>query len=53
MGCSSRRGPSRLRTASWFFRRGQESRDRVGDGIRGSPGQVMTRTLDELQAGVW
>jgi len=31
----------------------QERRDRVGDGIGGSPGQVMTRAVDELQAGIW
>jgi hypothetical protein len=31
----------------------QERRDRVGDGIGGSPGQVMTRAVDESQAGIW
>jgi hypothetical protein len=36
-----------------FFRDGQERHDRVGDGIGGSPGQVMTRAVDELQAGIW
>ena len=36
-----------------FFGRGQERGHRVGDGIGGSPGQVMTRALDELQAGIW
>jgi hypothetical protein len=35
------------------FRGGQERHDRVGDGIGGSPGQVMTRAVDELQAGIW
>ena len=33
--------------------RGQERRDRVGDNRGGSPGQVMTRALDELQASIW
>jgi hypothetical protein len=36
-----------------LFCGGQERHDRVGDGIGGSPGQVMTRALDELQAGIW
>src|SRR5260370_4945175 len=31
----------------------QERHDRVGDGIGGAPGQVMTRAVDELQAGIW
>jgi len=36
-----------------FFCGGQERHDRVGDGIGGSHGQVMTRAVDELQAGTW
>jgi hypothetical protein len=36
-----------------FLSRGQERSHRVGDGIGGSPGQVMTRAADELQAGIW
>ena len=36
-----------------FFCGCQERHDRVGDGIGGSPGQVMTRAVDELQAGIW
>lgn len=36
-----------------FFCDCQERHDRVGDGIGGSPGQVMTRAVDELQAGIW
>jgi hypothetical protein len=31
---------------------GQERHDRVGDGRGGSPGQVMTRALDELEASI-
>jgi hypothetical protein len=31
-----------------LFGRGQERYDRVSDGIGGSPGQVMTRAVDEL-----
>jgi hypothetical protein len=34
-----------------FFGRGQEREHSVGGGIGGSPGQVMTGALDELQAG--
>jgi len=30
----------------------QEGHDRVGDHIRGSPGQVMARALDELEASI-
>jgi hypothetical protein len=37
---------------TWFFRRYQERHDRIGDDIRGSPGQVMTRAFDELQASI-
>ena len=32
--------------------RGQARHDGIGDGRRGSPGEVMTRALDELQASV-
>jgi hypothetical protein len=34
------------------FDRGQEGRDRIGDDRGGSPGQVMTSALDELQASI-
>ncbi len=56
-GCLTRR-PSTdgeaapLDPVIYFFGRGQERNHRVGDGIRGSPGKVMTRALDELQAGI-
>jgi hypothetical protein len=36
-----------------FFCGCQERHHRVGDGIGGTPGQVMTRAVDELQAGIW
>jgi len=32
--------------------RGQERHDRIGDNRGGSPGQVMTRALDKLQASI-
>src|SRR5580704_6171935 len=32
--------------------RGQERHDRIGDRLWGSPGQVMTRALDELQVSI-
>ncbi len=50
MGCS-RRGWLSDRDVS-DLGRVQERDDRVGDGLWGSPGQVMTRSLDELQARV-
>jgi hypothetical protein len=43
----------RLRAGTAGGFRGCQERDyRAGDGIRGSPGQVMTGALDELQAGI-
>jgi len=35
-----------------MLHRCQERHYRVGNGIRGAPGQVMTRAVDKLQAGV-
>ena len=32
--------------------RGQERHDGIRDGVRGSPGQVVARSLDELKASV-
>ncbi len=59
MRCSRRDGLSRLvlRSAAdcdglLRVRRGQEGNDCVGDGAGGSPGQVMARAFDELEASV-
>ncbi len=57
--CSRRDGLSRLvlRSAAasrWRLRvrRSQEGNDCLGDGGGGSPGQVMARAFDELEASV-
>jgi hypothetical protein len=34
------------------FRRGQERHDGIRDGLWGSPEQVVTRSLDELEASI-
>jgi hypothetical protein len=41
----------------WLINRGigrrfQECHDRIGDGIGGAPGQVMTGAFDQPQAGI-
>jgi hypothetical protein len=50
---SSEGGAACLIPGGSFFCGCQERHDRLGDGIGGSPGQVMTRAVDELQAGIW